>query len=137
MACLREKQRKTQEQVASTAGVTASMISNYERGKEKPSLDSLWKILGALNCTLIDLEAALRFVRGDKFPVRSTNWQISVDTGEYETGGAEPQDIADADFDLEKLAKSDRPLPRETERALAAVTRAAIQLVFAIGRKPS
>lgn len=88
LAVLREKRHDTQEDVARNAGVTPSMISNYERGKEKPSIDSLWKILSAMNCTFVDLEAALRFVRGDHFPVHSEHWRIQFDDG-YNPGIAQ------------------------------------------------
>ena len=90
LAVLREKRHDTQEDVARNAGVTPSMISNYERGKEKPSIESLWKILSAMNCSFMDLEAALRFVRGDHFPVRSEHWHIQVDKG-YGPGVAQAQ----------------------------------------------
>lgn len=127
MACLREKQHKTQEQVATTAGVTASMISNYERGKEKPSLDSLWKILTALNCTLIDLEAALRFVQGDHFPVHCENWRIILASDEYETGVTEPQSISDAEASLEKILGSG-PIGPDIERGMGSILRGVLQL---------
>jgi transcriptional regulator with XRE-family HTH domain len=96
LAVLREKRHDTQEDVARVAGVTPSMISNYERGKEKPSIDSLWKILAAMNCIFFDLEAALRFVRGDHFPVQSDHWRVQIDDdfgpgiSQPPTGGSGP-----------------------------------------------
>jgi len=32
------------------------VLSNYERGRQDPSLSSLWKILDALGASLTDLE---------------------------------------------------------------------------------
>jgi len=48
--------------VADTAGITKAMLSAYETGKQKPSLDTLEKILAALECDLNDLHNALQIV---------------------------------------------------------------------------
>lgn len=56
---LREGQRARQYQVAEEAGITKAMLSAYETGKQKPSLETLDKILAALGCDLIDLHDAL------------------------------------------------------------------------------
>src|SRR5215217_7445598 len=55
---LRDRQGKRQYQVADAAGITKAMLSAYETGKQKPSLDTLEKILGALNGDLNDLHNA-------------------------------------------------------------------------------
>ena len=52
---LRDRQGKRQYQVADAAGITKAMLSAYETGKQKPSLDTLEKILVALECDLNDL----------------------------------------------------------------------------------
>ena len=109
LAVLREKRHDTQEDVARNAGVTPSMVSNYERGKEKPSIESLWKILSAMNCSFVDLEAALRFVRGDHFPIQSEHWRIQVDEG-YGSGIAQPQYSTPGQapgFDIRELLGTD------------------------------
>jgi len=131
LATLREKHRRTQEDVATAAGVTASMISNYERGKEKPSLDSLWKILGAMNCSLIDLEAALRFVRGDAFPLHCQNWRISIESNEYELGEVrgQPGEIAEPEFNLGALLEGERSYSGEAEQHLAGMIKAMLGLM--------
>lgn len=133
LAVLREKHGQTQEEVAAVASVTASMISNYERGKEKPSLDSLWKILGAMSCTLIDLEAALRFIRGDVFPLHCKNWQISIDSPEYELARASKQPglVEEADLDLSALRLGGKPLSPEAEHAILAMMRLMLRLLHA------
>src|SRR3979409_1631423 len=59
---LRDRQGKRQYQVADTAGITKAMLSAYETGKQKPSLDTLEKILAALECDLNDLHNALQIV---------------------------------------------------------------------------
>src|SRR5579872_5495030 len=45
---LRDRQGKRQYQVADAAGITKAMLSAYETGKQKPSLDTLEKILVSL-----------------------------------------------------------------------------------------
>jgi transcriptional regulator with XRE-family HTH domain len=59
---LRHKAGRTQERVATEAGITASMVSNYERGKEKPVLDTLIKLLTALESDLGELHEALHIL---------------------------------------------------------------------------
>src|ERR1700730_4670143 len=59
---LRERQGKRQYQVAETAGITKAMLSAYETGKQKPSLETLEKILAALGCDLNDLHNAVQIV---------------------------------------------------------------------------
>ena len=59
---LRERQAKRQYQVAETAGITKAMLSAYETGKQKPSLETLEKILAALGCDLNDLHNAVQIV---------------------------------------------------------------------------
>jgi len=56
---LREGRRTRQYQIAEEAGITKAMLSAYETGKQKPSLETLDKLLGALDCDLIDLHEAL------------------------------------------------------------------------------
>jgi transcriptional regulator with XRE-family HTH domain len=59
---LRDRQSKRQYQVADAAGITKAMLSAYETGKQKPSLDTLEKILEALEGDLNDLHNALQIV---------------------------------------------------------------------------
>ena len=59
---LRDRQGKRQYQVADAAGITKAMLSAYETGKQKPSLDTLEKILIALECDLNDLHNSLQIV---------------------------------------------------------------------------
>jgi transcriptional regulator with XRE-family HTH domain len=50
----RLERRLGQKQVAGRAGVTVSMLSRYEHGRQYPSLPSLVKILRALDCSAED-----------------------------------------------------------------------------------
>lgn len=59
---IRDKQGKKQYQVAETAGVTKAMLSAYETDKQKPSIETLEKILTALAVDLADLFHALQVV---------------------------------------------------------------------------
>lgn len=61
---LRQRQKKRQYQVAKAAGITKSMLSAYETGKNDPTLKTLEKILAALDCDLVDLHNAVEIVNG-------------------------------------------------------------------------
>lgn len=62
---LRARQDRRQYQVAEAAGVTKAMLSAYETEKQKPSLETLEKILEGLGVSLGDLQQALRIVKGE------------------------------------------------------------------------
>jgi transcriptional regulator with XRE-family HTH domain len=64
---LREKQNKSQKELAAEAGITGAMLSNYETGVKKPSIDSLGKILDALGLYLGKLDDALDVVNDRDF----------------------------------------------------------------------
>jgi transcriptional regulator with XRE-family HTH domain len=59
---LREKRGLRQYEAAERAAITKAMLSAYETGKQNPSLDTLEKILGALDVGLADLARALDLV---------------------------------------------------------------------------
>lgn len=65
---LRDRQARKQYQVADSAGITKGMLSAYETGRQRPSLETLEKILQTLGCDLNDLHQALRVVNGDLEP---------------------------------------------------------------------
>lgn len=56
---LRTDRRLTQEQLAERAGVSKSMLSLYEGGKQRPHLDTLGRLLDALGVRLGGLAARL------------------------------------------------------------------------------
>jgi transcriptional regulator with XRE-family HTH domain len=110
---LRAKQDRRQYQVAEDAGITKAMLSAYETGKQKPSLETLDKILDALGCDLADLHDALLVVNdrrgGDPAAHR-------LHPLEAERSGA-PDD--GAGIDVYRVLGIDKPLPPEEERAFA------------------
>lgn len=70
---LREKQSRKQYRVADTAGITKGMLSAYETGRQRPSLETLDKLLETLGCDLNDLHNALQIVNGR--PERIKGWR--------------------------------------------------------------
>ena len=61
---LRDRRGRKQYQVAASAGITKGMLSAYETGRQRPSLDTLEKILDTLGCDLNDLHNAIQIVNG-------------------------------------------------------------------------
>lgn len=61
---LRDCQGKKQYEVAESAGITKGMLCAYETGKQRPSLETLDKILRALGSDLLALHEALALVKG-------------------------------------------------------------------------
>lgn len=71
---LRERQARKQYRVADDAGVTKGMLSAYETGRQRPSLETLDKLLETLGCDLNDLHNALQIVNGR--PERMKGWRL-------------------------------------------------------------
>jgi DNA-binding XRE family transcriptional regulator len=69
---LRERQARKQYRVADNAGITKGMLSAYETGRQRPSLESLEKLLETLGCDLNDLHNALQIVNAR--PDRMSSW---------------------------------------------------------------
>lgn len=109
---LRERQVKRQYQVAAGAGITKAMLSAYETGKQKPSLDTLEKILDALVCDLNDLHNALQIVNGRPERMRSASgdpWRVAGTAGEGVPGGP----------GLYEILGAEEPLPQQEEQAMS------------------
>ena len=85
---LRERQARKQYRVADSAGITKGMLSAYETGRQRPSLESLEKLLETLGCDLNDLHNALQIVNGR--PDRMRSWRA------WETPAAAPSWDPDA-----------------------------------------
>ncbi len=116
---LRDRQGKRQYQVADTAGITKAMLSAYETGKQKPSLDTLEKILEALGGDLSDLHSALQIV--NERPVTARRPESMNPSGWASAWrGAMPPTGPEAGpkVDVYRTLGIDRPLPEEEERAL-------------------
>jgi DNA-binding XRE family transcriptional regulator len=67
---LRERQTRKQYQVADLAGITKGMLSAYETGRQRPSLETLDKLLDTLGCDLNDLHNAIQIVNGRPEAIR-------------------------------------------------------------------
>lgn len=111
---LRERQAKRQYQVAEGAGITKAMLSAYETGKQKPSLDTLEKILDALLCDLNDLHNALQIVNERPERMRSAGaggdpWRVAGKAGEGAPGGPA----------LYEILGAEEPLPQQEEQAMS------------------
>jgi transcriptional regulator with XRE-family HTH domain len=111
---LRERQNKRQYQVADAAGITKAMLSAYETGKQKPSLDTLEKILLALECDLNDLHNALQIVNERPEAIRRSgtlreDWRLEAPETSREAGT----------LDLYRILGLGRPLPSQEEQALS------------------
>ena len=116
---LRDRQGKRQYQVADTAGITKAMLSAYETGKQKPSLDTLEKILAALECDLNDLHNALQIVNERPEAIRRASGRDVAWPGQRRdlhegTGGegSPPPNVYN-------ILGINRPLPAMEEQALS------------------
>jgi transcriptional regulator with XRE-family HTH domain len=112
---LRERQVRRQYQVAEGAGITKAMLSAYETGKQKPSLDTLEKILDALVCDLNDLHNALQIVNGRPERMRGTG----SGRDSWRAQGDARGEAAALDPNLYEILGFDQPLPPAEEQALS------------------
>ncbi|HVT60058.1 MAG TPA: helix-turn-helix transcriptional regulator [Thermoanaerobaculia bacterium] len=113
---LRERQVKRQYQVAEGAGITKAMLSAYETGKQKPSLDTLEKILEALVCDLNDLHNALQIVNERPEALRRPG---EPDGAWFATRAVRGPQTAQQDSALYDVLGIQRPLPPQEEQALS------------------
>lgn len=112
---LRDRQGKRQYQVADAAGITKAMLSAYETGKQKPSLDTLEKILDALDCTLNDLHNALQIVNERPEAIRRPG-------GRESSWPSRAQDLFGGErsgSDVYHVLGINRPIPPIEEQALS------------------
>lgn len=115
---LRDRQGKRQYQVADAAGITKAMLSAYETGKQKPSLDTLEKILEALGSDLSDLHGALQIVNERPTAARRPEALHPGGWASAWRGGLSPGPEAGPKVDVYRTLGIDRPLPEEEEQAL-------------------
>ena len=83
---LREKRGEKQYETAEAAGITKAMLSAYETEKQRPTIDTLEKILAALEIDLGDLFDTLQVVNelsvAKRFrKVRATSDNPTCDSG--------------------------------------------------------
>jgi transcriptional regulator with XRE-family HTH domain len=108
---LRARQDKRQYEVAELAGVTKAMLSAYETGKQKPSLETLEKILGALGADLVDLHDALSVVNDRPGASRGD--------GQGRRDRLAPLEPGEGPVDVYRVLGLGHRLPPEEERAFA------------------
>jgi len=118
---LRDRHGRKQYQVADSAGITKGMLSAYETGRQKPSLDTLEKLLDTLGCDLYDLHNALQIVNGRPTAPRSRETAEGGWRGGLEVGLA--------GFDVRQLLGLRGPLGAEEEEALQKLIEAFHHLV--------
>jgi transcriptional regulator with XRE-family HTH domain len=114
---LRDRQGKRQYQVADAAGITKAMLSAYETGKQKPSLETLEKILAALDCDLNDLHNALQIVNERPEAIRRPG---GMREGMWPGFRGDMREAAEADSgpDVYRVLGLSRALPPSAEQAL-------------------
>lgn len=94
------------------------MLSAYETGKQKPSLDTLEKILDALACNLNDLHNSLQIVNERPEAIRRPG---ARDFG-WGGGRRDPQDLFGGERpgpDVYHVLGINRPIPPIEEQALS------------------
>ncbi|MES1242930.1 MAG: helix-turn-helix transcriptional regulator [Acidobacteriota bacterium] len=120
---LRDRQGKKQYQVAEAAGITKGMLSAYETARQRPSLETLDKLLGTLGCTLHDLHNAIEIVNGRPAVGRTAGMAaeptLATVTRWRERGFP----------DLYSVLGHSNPLPPDLERAFAQLLEGFHQLV--------
>jgi transcriptional regulator with XRE-family HTH domain len=114
---LRDRRGRKQYQVAAAAGITKGMLSAYETGRQRPSLETLDKILDTLGCDLNDLHNSLRIVNGDpgglvRTDARRGPWPAQA-------GAGSPGAAGDGAVDVYGALGITEQLPEQEERALS------------------
>jgi transcriptional regulator with XRE-family HTH domain len=124
---LREDRGMKQEEVAQIAEITRPMLSAYERGRVQPTLDTLDRLLRALDCDLSALSQALSIVTSmGKVGRKRGSESTTVDADE---GGAPPQTREAFVLDPEKDP------PTVDREALSQEEEAAFQALLEAHRK--
>ena len=112
---LRDRQGKKQYQVADTAGITKGMLSAYETGRQRPSLETLEKILDTLGCDLNDLHNAIQIINGrpEKMKRRGEGMEEDQPAPRQESGGGRSE--------VQRILGRRDSLPFEEERAFSEI----------------
>jgi transcriptional regulator with XRE-family HTH domain len=117
---LRDRHGRKQYQVAEAAGITKGMLSAYETGRQRPSLETLEKLLGTLGCDLNDLHNALQIINGRPEGMRRKDSGAAADFEAYPTGAVPASAIAEGrPPDVYAILGRSEPLPAGEEEALA------------------
>jgi len=94
------------------------MLSAYETGKQKPSLDTLEKILVALECDLNDLHNALQIVNERPEAIRRPGGRESAWSG-YRSQEGPDDGGGTGSRDVYRALGVNRQLPQLEEQALS------------------
>lgn len=113
---LRDRHGKKQYQVAESAGITKGMLSAYETGRQRPSLETLEKLLETLSCDLNDLHNAIQIINGRPENIRRRE---DLASGEWGPPGVEPEaGVSSGAPTVREVLGLRGSLPSEEERAL-------------------
>lgn len=112
---LRDRQNKKQYQVAEAAGITKGMLSAYETGRQRPSLETLEKILSTLGCDLNDLHNSIQIINGRPEQMKRKGEGAG---GEEPSPGVSADRMEPARSTVQRILGRRDPLPVEEERAL-------------------
>jgi transcriptional regulator with XRE-family HTH domain len=113
---LRDRQGKKQYQVADSAGITKGMLSAYETGRQRPSLETLEKILDTLGCDLNDLHNAIQIINGR--PEQMKRRGEGAGSEEEEEAPRANPGSGGGRSEIQRLFGNRDPLPAEEEKAL-------------------
>lgn len=113
---LRTRQDRKQYEIADEAGITKAMLSAYETGKQNPSIETLEKILGALNLDLLALHKALQVNQsGDEARSNLDSWSAGL----QHPGRGRVFPMTDSRTSLYHILDIDHPLPPDQEFAFS------------------
>jgi len=114
---LRDRRGRKQYEVAEAAGITKGMLSAYETGRQRPSLETLEKVLDTLSCDLNDLHNAIQIINGKPEAMRRRGEGAG---SEEEASAAPPAGAAASErLDVQRLLGRRQALPPEEERAMS------------------
>lgn len=113
---LRDRRGRKQYEVAETAGITKGMLSAYETGRQRPSLETLEKILDTLGCDLNDLHNAIQIING-----RPEGMRRRGEGAGSETSSPTPSANAPASdrLEVQRILGRRQALPPEEEKAMS------------------
>src|SRR5262245_7687993 len=93
--------------------MSKAMLSAYATGRQRPSLETLEKILDPLGCDLNDLHNAVQIINGHPEKMRRRE-----ETG-TSAEGASPSLESESRTEIHRLFGRSAPMPAEEEKAFA------------------